>query len=142
MTNSLLIGGLPRLLRIAVLLLLSPSVLLAHEEPVVGVGKFNEVKYQEAKELGGVTEIVISEGTVATPDAVAKVYHTVIFWNGDGENHHLVFLPGVRNNLEHDVALPLIKPGERWGVEFHSGGIYSYHCTIHPEMRGVVEVHW
>jgi plastocyanin len=142
MNDWLLTGGLPRLFRIAVLLLLSPGVLMAHEEAVVDVGKFNGVKYQEAKELGGVTEIVISEGVVSAPETVAEVYRTVIFQNGDDESHLLVFLPGVRNDLEHDITSPLIEPGERWGVEFHSDGIYPYHCTIHPEVRGVVEVQW
>lgn len=33
-----------------------------------------------------------------------------------------------------------IRPGHSASVRFGSGGVYGYHCTIHPEMHGKIVV--
>ena len=35
---------------------------------------------------------------------------------------------------------PILEPGNDYSVTFDTGGVYLYHCDIHPNMHGMVVV--
>lgn len=65
--------------------------------------------------------IQVAEGTKVTWTNADSVVHTVT---------------DVNNNFDSN----LINPGESWSYTFTKEGTYNYYCTLHPWMRGTVEV--
>ncbi len=66
-----------------------------------------------------------------------RVGKTVEWTNLDGMPHTVTIGPG--QALE-GVDSGLIAPGQSFGVRFDVAGAYPYFCTLHPSMRGSVEV--
>lgn len=63
-----------------------------------------------------------------------EVGGTVTWTNKSGVVHNVVFeAPSVQSS-------GLIKDGETFSAEFANRGMYPYLCTLHPTMRGEVEV--
>ena len=69
------------------------------------------------------------------PGEVAVEAGGEVTWtNRSGVVHNVVFeAPSIRSS-------GLIKDGETFSTEFANRGTYPYLCTLHPTMRGVVEV--
>lgn len=64
---------------------------------------------------------------------VVKAGTTVVWTNKDSVAHTVTDSNNVFDSN-------LISPGETWSHTFKDGGTYNYYCTIHPWMRGAVEV--
>jgi len=109
-------------------------------EPVMDLGIFGWLKYQQTQFFTDIEEIAIRDGSVAKPHVEVSVYQPIIFENQGDTNHRLVFIPGLENQMEYPYTSPIIKPGERWGLEIHSFGTFEYQCTLHPEVNGKVTV--
>lgn len=88
-------------------------------------------------------------GAANLPPAAATVEVTSMHFRGDtvtvsaGQVVEWVN----RDPLDHSVTLddgsmasPLIHPGARFRIVFDHAGTFSYHCTPHPFMKGVVVV--
>jgi plastocyanin len=63
--------------------------------------------------------------------------------SADGEIEFVNSSDAPHNVVWDDKTLqpsPLIKRGESWSVELGTPGVYEYVCTLHPGMRGVVEI--
>jgi hypothetical protein len=121
------------------------SVMLIHEiklvsatdgEPIMDLGTFSWLKYQQKQFFTEIEEVLIKDGIVQRPDVVVNVLQPVIFENLGDTNHRLVFVPGIENKMDYPYTSPVIKPGERWGLEIHSFGVFEYQCSLHPEVRG------
>jgi plastocyanin len=58
---------------------------------------------------------------------------TVTWYNGGGTAHTVDANSGAFES-------PILDPGSDYSVTFDTGGIYFYHCDIHPNMHGMVVV--
>lgn len=105
-------------------------------DPVMDLGIFSWIKYQQKQFFTDIVEIGINKGSFSNPDTMVSVYQPIIFENQDETNHRLVFLPGLENKMDFPYTSPVIKPEERWGLEIHTFGVFPYQCTLHPEERG------
>ena len=59
---------------------------------------------------------------------------TTVVWTNQGQEVHTVTAP------DGSFDSGDIEPGERRSITFSRPGTYSYHCTPHPFMKGVVVV--
>lgn len=59
---------------------------------------------------------------------------TAVTWTNDDSVVHTV------TDVDNEFDSKLINPGESWSYAFESEGEYNYYCTIHPWMKGAVEV--
>ena len=61
---------------------------------------------------------------------------TTVQWvNGDNITHTVTSDPGSGETYDQTVA-----GGGNFSFTFNTPGTYTYHCEIHPEMTGTVEV--
>jgi len=58
---------------------------------------------------------------------------TVTWYNAGGAPHTVDANSGAFES-------PILDPGNDYSVTFDTGGVYFYHCDIHPNMRGMVVV--
>jgi len=69
-----------------------------------------------------------------TADSVVIPAGQAVRWvNGDFVDHTITFDGG-------EPGSPLISPNGTWAHRFDRPGRYTYHCTPHPFMTGVVVV--
>lgn len=110
--------------------------------PILELGTFSWLDFQKKKLTAEVAEIKIQGRAVQSPQIDVSLYQAIIFENADEkENHRLVFPPGLDNTMDRPYKSPVIKPGERWGLELHNLGVFTYRCTLHPEESGTIKVH-
>lgn len=60
-----------------------------------------------------------------------------VTWLWRGQDVHNVT---TRRGATEAFASDDLEPGEQFSRSFPTPGRYAYHCTLHPEMRGVVQV--
>jgi plastocyanin len=63
----------------------------------------------------------------------AKVGQVIAFTNGDASPHDAGLIKG-------DCITPILNQHEVGGLVFSEPGIYPFHCSIHPQMTGTIEV--
>lgn len=69
-----------------------------------------------------------------SPDTVRVVVDATVRWiNRDDVGHTSTADRG-------EWASPLIEPGKTYSHRFREAGTYTYYCTPHPFMRGVIVV--
>jgi len=112
------------------------TVIATDGDPIMDLGIFTWLKYQQKQFFTDITEIAIKDGKIQPPELTLDIYQPIIFENQDNTNHRLVFLPGIGNKMDLEYVSPVIQPGERWGLEIHTFGDFPYQCTLHPEERG------
>ena len=91
-----------------------------------------------ASQPDGKTIVVIEEkplpGAYMPKSVSVKAGSVVVFENKSSLPHNVVFEdPSLKD-------LPLMKTGESFSANFKSTGEFSYVCTLHPVMQGVVSV--
>ena len=69
---------------------------------------------------------------------VAKTGETVYWENQDSAFHSVT--SGQQENPDGLFDSGHIDPYERFSYEFTEAGVYSYYCTLHPWMNGVIKV--
>ena len=68
------------------------------------------------------------------PSAIfARPGDTVTWYNAGGTAHTVDANSGAFES-------PILDPGSDYSVTFDTGGVYFYHCDIHPNMHGMVVV--
>ena len=65
---------------------------------------------------------------------------TVVWRNNDAVTHTVVSDTEYSNPYAGPFDSGLIEPGSTYGYTFFEQGRYSYHCDIHPWMKGIVSV--
>jgi len=108
--------------------------------PIMDLGIFSWVKYQQKQFFTDIVEISIENQGFHEEEVSVSIYQPIIFENKDEANHRLVFIPGLDNLMDFAYTSPVIKPEERWGLELHGFGVFPYQCTLHPEERGTFSV--
>ncbi|MBT7934455.1 MAG: hypothetical protein HN628_07305 [Thiotrichales bacterium] len=84
------------------------------------------------------------------PQMFVTVGDSITWYNDDREGHTITSGEssgrfGWMNNNDFGKSdgvfdSGLFKPGESWKYQFDNSGVFSYYCTIHPWMEGVVIV--
>jgi len=112
------------------------SVKATDGDPVMDLGIFSWIKYQQKIFFTDIVEITLENGKFSPEQTEVSVYQPIIIENKDAENHRIIFLPGLKNKMDFAYTSPVIKSEERWGLEIHTFGNFPYQCTLHPEERG------
>lgn len=68
------------------------------------------------------------------PTIISVITGTTVTWTNDDTIIHTV------TDLEGTFDSDLIQPGSGWSHTFYHEGKYTYYCTIHPWMKGLVIV--
>ena len=63
-----------------------------------------------------------------------NVGDTVIWTNRDTVAH------SVMSDSGSELQSPVLQTGDSYSHTFNVAGTYSYHCSIHPSMKGTVNV--
>jgi plastocyanin len=74
------------------------------------------------------------------PEAVRVSVGTIIWWENPTATHHTITHDGCKNGGNCAFDSGAIAPKGKFGLYSLAPGRYSYHCTLHPIMRGVVVV--
>ncbi len=109
-------------------------------DPIMDLGIFSWIKYQQKTFFTDIVEITLQDGKFSHPEMDVSVYQPIIIENKTQDNHRIVFVPGLKNKMDFAYTGPVVKPEERWGLEIHTFGDYPYQCTLHPQERGVFKV--
>ncbi len=78
---------------------------------------------------------VIIQNFAFTPANITVPRGTMVMWFNRDTTTHTV----TGENSGGPSSGPL-KPGENYGFTFAQSGVFPYHCSIHPSMRGTVTV--
>ena len=68
------------------------------------------------------------------PSAIFARPGDTVTWYNAGDAMHTV------DSDSEAFESPILDPGSDYSVTFDTGGIYFYHCDIHPNMHGMVVV--
>jgi plastocyanin len=90
-------------------------------------GGVEVVPVQDARSVG------IGDNYFDPPDAAVEPGSTIT-WTNNGARPHTV----TADDGSFDSGV--LNPGDSYTVAFDGQGTVTYHCTIHPEMRGSVTV--
>ena len=90
-------------------------------------GGVEVVPVQDARSVG------IGDNFFDPPDAAVEPGSTIT-WTNNGARPHTV----TADDGSFDSGV--LNPGDSYTVAFDGQGTVTYHCTIHPEMRGSVTV--
>jgi plastocyanin len=114
--------------RLLLLAALSVLALVVFVAAAVAQGAGVEaVPMEDARSVG------IGDNFFDPPDAAVEP-GTTITWTNNGARPHTV----TADDGSFDSGV--LNPGDSYTVAFDGQGIVTYHCTIHPEMRGSVTV--
>lgn len=81
----------------------------------------------------GVTDVAIRNFAYQPASLSIRVGESVRWTNYDAAPHDAVALTG-------SWKTPLLKVNESATQSYKAPGVYPYYCTVHPAMRGTVEV--
>ena len=75
-------------------------------------------------------------GSLFTPARILIARGQTVTWTNNDLVDHTV------TSTHNDVLnSPVIKPGQSYSHTFNHAGAYTYHCRLHDNMHGLVEVH-
>jgi plastocyanin len=86
--------------------------------------------------LGGSNEIVIKNFAFSPASLTIKTGTTVTWSNQDGAVHQVASDPVTPVEFTSDS----LANGASYQFTFTKPGTYTYHCTIHPTMKGTIIV--
>jgi plastocyanin len=87
-------------------------------------------------QAGGSNQIAIKNFAFSPATLTIKTGTPVTWTNQDGAPHQIASDPGAPVAFQSE-PLP---NGVSYQFTFTQAGIYSYHCTIHPSMKGTIIV--
>lgn len=109
-------------------------------DPIMDLGIFTWLRYQQKQFFSDFTEVAIKDNKIQTPKLTVQMYEPIIIENQDKTNHRIVFLTGLGNKMDYEYMSPVIQPGERWGFEIHTLGEFPFQCSLHPGERGIFTI--
>lgn len=127
-----------------ILILISQFAVAVDESiphPITERGLLSQIAVKTTRLFRRVETIKIQDLVVETPNLTIEPGTVIVFDNHDvNVNHRLTFTPAPGNQLINEFKSAIIQPGELWGAEFLNNGVYPYHCTLHPDEQGTIEV--
>jgi plastocyanin len=129
MNESLIIGVLILLAILVIGGLVYYLVLMPSKYAIpIGAGLQADLSFSANGEL---INISISNFNFNPSDISIKIGDTVK-WTNDDQAPHQIFLLGFVSQV--------LNTGDSYSYTFKDGGIFDYHCNIHPSMTGNVSV--
>lgn len=108
---------------------------------IIVVGIVAAVMYQQRSSTNTATQNAAETNLVTVKDMAfapatikVKVGTKVTWTNNDSRTHTVASYDG------HIPSSQDIRPGETYSYTFTKTGTFKYHCSIHPNMKGVVVV--
>jgi plastocyanin len=95
--------------------------------------KTESVNSSNTPAMPGHTIVTITDTGFNPAEATIKVGEKIVWRNDGKETHAVVFDDG-------SVTSPDIAPGTPAVHAFDKAGTYAYHCSKHPDMKGVIVV--
>lgn len=83
---------------------------------------------------GRLATIVMSGNTFQAPLTVVRPGTKILFVNEDGVEHQ------VKSTSGEQISSPRIGKGEGWSFTPTKTGAIDYVCTIHPNMKGRIQI--
>src|SRR5215203_6698427 len=114
--------------RLLLLVVLSVIALLMFVPPAVA-----QDAGVESVPIQNAWSVNIGDNFFDPPDAAVEPGSTIT-WTNNGDEPHTV----TADDGSFDSGM--LNPGDSYTVAFDGQGTVTYHCTIHPEMRGSVTV--
>jgi plastocyanin len=135
-----MIVGMIGIIMMVALFTVSKQATATDGDPIMDLGIFSWVKYQQKTFFTDIVEVTIKKGVFQEGKLEVSIYQPIIFENQDDTQHRLVFIPGLNNKMDYAYTSPVIEPEQRWGLEIHTFGEFPYQCTLHPGERGMFRV--
>lgn len=82
--------------------------------------------------------VAATDNLAFTPATTSVGVGLVLQWKNTGQIMHTITFESGNASCLTDVSF---NGGGTWDVTFKQTGTYAYHCTIHPQMTGVITVH-
>lgn len=73
-----------------------------------------------------------------TPTDLTVWQGTTVTWTNQDNTNHTVTSDNTTGNVRFDSGT--LAPGQQYSYTFSNTGIYTYHCSIHPNMTGTINV--
>lgn len=111
-----------------------PQPMPGHEHSAPGGGGGGVPVASPLPPVAGVHEVAIRNFAYTPASLSIRVGESVRWTNYDAAPHDAVAYSG-------NWKTPLLKVNESATQVFSTPGTYPYYCTVHPAMRGTVDVH-
>ncbi|OHA50667.1 MAG: hypothetical protein A3A97_01965 [Candidatus Terrybacteria bacterium RIFCSPLOWO2_01_FULL_40_23] len=99
-----------------------------------GNGSTPQNTTEDIIEPRSITYIKISDSAFVPSTVTIKKGETV-FWTNNGIFEHTVV-----SDSGFEISSPVLKKDSNYAHGFAFSGIYNYHCSKHPDMKGTVIV--
>ena len=73
-----------------------------------------------------------------SPKTLTVTKGTTITWTNEDSIQHNVISDS--DSEQNGLDGPLLNKGQSYSFTFDTVGVYTYHCTPHPDMTGIIEV--
>lgn len=101
---------------------------------VLGLGAFCSKTTTPSPE--GVQSKVTIQNNLFSPTTIELPINSTVTWDNLDNTEHQIISDGNLPALESGV----LQPNETFVFTFSQSGVYSYHCNIHPEMKGTITI--
>lgn len=91
-------------------------------------------------QAGGSQIILLDQEPFYVPSTMTILQGQPVQWHNQSMQPHTVTHDGCGQGRMCAFVSEHLHPGERFSVRGLSTGTYSYHCEIHPFMRGRIQV--
>ena len=91
-------------------------------------------------QAGGSQIILLDRTPFYAPSTMTILPGQAVQWHNQSMQPHTVTHDGCGRGGKCAFASEHLHPGERFSVNSLPPGTYSYHCEIHPFMRGRIQV--
>ena len=91
-------------------------------------------------QAGGSQIILLDRTPFYAPSTITILPGQAVQWHNQSMQPHTVTHDGCGRGGKCAFASEHLHPGERFSVNSLPPGTYSYHCEIHPFMRGRLQV--
>lgn len=139
MNNKIIIAAVAALVIIVgVVVLMASNNSTAPTTETVDTSRNNDEQPQEETEIIAQEENDITyKGFAVSPSTITVKKGTTVTWTNQDDAQHDVTPDEETADFK---ASELFGKGETYAVTFNTPGMYAYHCSPHPYMKGTIEV--
>jgi plastocyanin len=95
-----------------------------------------QTKNSQSTSTPAATDSVKIENFAFSPSAITVKKGTKVTWTNNDNTAHTV----TENDGKNGPSAPEMAPGSSYSFTFSETGSFHYHCSLHPQMTGTVEV--